>query len=911
MLLGAIASGCGDSKESGDDAVTASPDAATSRDHGTERTGVGGETDTSTVGLSRSSDATSGEGTSREPTLRPSDAGSGETDAAPNIEVSDAGAVTELPPPEGGGSLSDLIVSGALSPAFDPDVHEYEVQLPVFATHLALSAAHLPSATVSIGGKLLDADGRWVSPELDLGVTEFTVELLFRGEVLGSYQLRVVRKKPSVSYLGNDDQLSSAYGYATEVSGDGSTLVIGPSQDNAGAPGVWVFTRGKEGWEAETFLRHPNPPEQDTRGWTLSLSRDGNTLVAGAFGANATYVFERREGQWEFDAQLSNDDASAFGRAVEISADGDTIVVGDDRFFNGEGGVYSFRRSGERWQSQPDVVALDAGDPDQGCALFALSLALDETGQTLAVVQSSLSWGCHGQVTLYENDAERWRSVVTFGGDEEYVASAASDVDLNADGTVLAVAGSVMQVYTKQDKTWTPVPIWWPVTDSVELTDSGDVLLTDNGVYTRGKNTWLEDSNLAWPMAVPDNVDLALSLSGDGTVLAMGPFVYSLDPANWRPIDAAPFGHTNCDDRADVLEDGCRYELACDQETVESVCDRDATGVWRCTCFGEGQGLAKTVTAATGEPDAICQTAASLCLDGFEPVGSEAVCSRESYSSDGGCSLYTSCTTTTTVEEGVTFQVETGEAGAFCTPTQGGLDCSCGYYSGATGVAVSGAAAPLACELAQDFCEGKLPVGQNISCSESETTESDVGCETTRRCGFSVEVEGQPGVSLTTEMETASSICSDQYGQTVCSCDPAHGNGSTSVAVTASEFGDACRAVDAVCTGDDAVVVGNEVTCSDLYVEGDVTTCNGIADCGPLGQFDGIPVAVTPRLTVACVIASGNQWRCECASGGNATQFGATGSDAEAVCEGAIFSCVENATGVDLYSEDGVVLAFD
>lgn len=925
ILVGSIVlSGCGDSNAPVDEGTLDAADSGTPRNSDSTRADAGGLTGETLTSGSDKSDTTARGGTSTgtsQTTLADVDGGetsfaSNTNDSAPitdgsGSDTDDPDTTAEPTLPEGAGTLTELVVSGALSPAFDPDVREYDVELPVFATHLVLDMVEMPGTSITVDGKFLDAEGRWVSESLEVGTTTFTVELSARGTVLGSYRLNVARKEPSLSYLGNDDPLAYGYGYTTEVSGDGNTLVIGPATDSEGAPGVWAFTRNGDTWQTEAFVRHPNPPALDNRDWTLALNGDGNTLVAGAYGENAAYVFERQAGAWQLDAQLTNNEAYAFGRAVEISADGDTIVVGDDRFFTGQGGVFSFRRQGDRWKAQSDVVGLSELDSQGGCSLFSLSLALDEHGQTLAVAQASVMWGCAGAATVYENVAGEWGHATPIGEFGEDSTQTATDVDMNLAGTVIAVAGSEMQVFSKHGDAWERAPLWWPVSDTVKLTDSGNTLFTERSVYARSGNTWLEDGDIPWPNAIPENVSVGVAVNGDGTVLALGPFVYSLAPANWHALDEQPFGHTNCDDRADVRDDSCTYQLRCDQELVESTCDRGADGTWHCACFGEAQSEFKSVTSESGEADTICQSAALLCLDAYEPVDVDEDCKRESASYEDSCTLWTSCVTTTTVAGGVAFRVETAENGARCSAGDEGMTCGCDIY-GEEGGRVLGAGADSACGIAQDYCEGKLTVSEDVVCLAPEITASDVGCETQRSCGFRTEVPDHPGASFIAEPDTSSSSCSAENGETACWCAPAFGHGTATVAVTTSDVADACRAADAVCTRDAALVASDAATCVDVYVESDVTTCSGVADCGPAEEYDGISVALAPRLTIACAMTTNSEWRCECASGDNTSApFSAAGSDPSQVCEAAVVSCAASATRVDLTAASGVSLAFD
>ena len=74
----------------------------------------------------------------------------------------------------------------------------------------------------------------------------------------------------------------------------------------------------------------------DSYGWSVAISDDSNTLVIGAIGYNdfagAAYVYVSGNSEWIEHSILTAPDQvgiSRFGKDVEISADGLTIVVGE------------------------------------------------------------------------------------------------------------------------------------------------------------------------------------------------------------------------------------------------------------------------------------------------------------------------------------------------------------------------------------------------------------------------------------------------------------------------------------------------------------------------------------------------------------------------------------------------------
>ncbi|MEW5248434.1 Ig-like domain-containing protein [Microbulbifer sp. 2201CG32-9] len=163
------------------------------------------------------------------------------------------------------------------------------------------------------------------------------------------------------------------FGAAVSLSADGNTLAVGARQEDSSTTGtstggiagdgdnndadeagaVYVFSRTGTGWQQQAYVKADDTNGGDGFGWTVSLNADGNTLAVGArhessaatgingdqdfepgddgFRSGATYVFTRNAGSWFQKAYVKSSNSEqldAFGEAVSLSGDGNTLAVG-------------------------------------------------------------------------------------------------------------------------------------------------------------------------------------------------------------------------------------------------------------------------------------------------------------------------------------------------------------------------------------------------------------------------------------------------------------------------------------------------------------------------------------------------------------------------------------------------------
>ena len=98
--------------------------------------------------------------------------------------------------------------------------------------------------------------------------------------------------------MGTGGVGSSQQGYATAISGDGNTVVVGGQADNTTAGAVWIFTRSAGVWTQQgAKLVGTGAAGGARQGWSAALSADGNTALVGGphdnSGAGAAWVFTR------------------------------------------------------------------------------------------------------------------------------------------------------------------------------------------------------------------------------------------------------------------------------------------------------------------------------------------------------------------------------------------------------------------------------------------------------------------------------------------------------------------------------------------------------------------------------------------------------------------------------------------
>jgi alpha-tubulin suppressor-like RCC1 family protein len=188
------------------------------------------------------------------------------------------------------------------------------------------------------------------------------------------------------------DQLAapstSAYGNSVGMNSAGTRAIIGgyKHSSNTGRADIWNYSGSS--WSRDTGFTGENA--SDNFGWNVDMSNDGNTVVVGApiysggGEEGRAYIYTTSDGtSWSLTKTLSNQTADErFGFSVQISGDGNTVVIGaaknDDGVTDG-GRSYVYVKSGGSWPSTPThtIIGTTANSNN------GHTLGISDTGETI------------------------------------------------------------------------------------------------------------------------------------------------------------------------------------------------------------------------------------------------------------------------------------------------------------------------------------------------------------------------------------------------------------------------------------------------------------------------------------------------------------------------------------------------
>ena len=181
---------------------------------------------------------------------------------------------------------------------------------------------------------------------------------------------------------------NAAQGRSVALSGDGNTALIGGPNDDKNEGAVWVWTRNNGVWTRRAKLVRTDSVGR-FQGTDVAVSADGKTALVGGFvfpgGKAGAWVWTRTDGVWTPQgAELVGFDVvpdSRSGQAVDLSADGNTALIGSHNEDNSLGAAWVWTRSNGVWTQQGPKLRHAGGTE------FALgySVALSGSGDTALV----------------------------------------------------------------------------------------------------------------------------------------------------------------------------------------------------------------------------------------------------------------------------------------------------------------------------------------------------------------------------------------------------------------------------------------------------------------------------------------------------------------------------------------------
>lgn len=298
----------------------------------------------------------------------------------------------------------------------------------------------------------------------------------------------------------------------------------------------------------------------DAFGESVSISGDGSTIAIGADQYNSymghVRVYENVSGAW---AQIGNDiegiaTGNYCGRSIALSDDGSVIAIGSPLNTNANGTnaghVRMFENIAGTWTQIGNAIEGDASWDHSGTSV---ALSADGTIVAIGAPRHSGNGNESGQVRVFENVQGIWTQI----GSDIYGMLPGHGLgissSLSSDGSILAVgavsrstassSASYTMIYENVSGSWTQIgQVINAVSPSdqtgrnVSLSSDGTVVAIGEPGYSTGgssgtgnvrvftniSGTWTQIGSRIIGEASGDHCGISISLSADGTIIAIG-----------------------------------------------------------------------------------------------------------------------------------------------------------------------------------------------------------------------------------------------------------------------------------------------------------------------------------------------------------------------------------------------------
>jgi Flp pilus assembly pilin Flp len=368
----------------------------------------------------------------------------------------------------------------------------------------------------------------------------------------------------SQTQIGNDidgEAAGDISGQSVSLSSDGATLAIGAIQnDGSGndAGSVRVYQNVSGTW-TKVGADIDGDAAADYSGMSISLSSNGSVLAIGAYRNDANgidsgsvRVYQNVTGTWtKVGANINGEAAGDLsGCSLSLSSDGSILAIGSSRndgSGSNAGSVRVYKIVSGIWIKIGADIDGEVASENSGT-----SVSLSSDGSVIAIGAIVNSGNGAGTVRVYKYVSGIWTKIgANIDGEADLDFSGVS-VSLSRDGSILAIgadsndgngtdAGSV-RVYQNVSGTWTKIGgdiDGEAVEDvsgiSVSLSSDGSVIAigaplndgngTDAGsvrVYHNVSGTWTKLAADIDGEAAGDLSGFSVSLSNDGSILAVG-----------------------------------------------------------------------------------------------------------------------------------------------------------------------------------------------------------------------------------------------------------------------------------------------------------------------------------------------------------------------------------------------------
>jgi PKD repeat protein len=249
--------------------------------------------------------------------------------------------------------------------------------------------------------------------------------------------------------VGTGNIGAARQGISVAISGDGNTAIVGGYGDNNDQGAAWIYVRNGSSWIQQGLkLVGTGNIGAARQGMSVAISADGNTAIVGGsedkIGIGATWVFARNGSLWTQQGNKLTGTGvvggySNQGKAVAISANGNTIIIGGYGDNNGQGAAWIFVRNGSIWTQQGNKLF---GTGAVGSSLQGMSVAISGNGNT-AIVGGYGDNNDQGAAWIYVRNGSSWiqQGLKLVGTGNIGAAAQGSSVAISVDGNIALVGG--------------------------------------------------------------------------------------------------------------------------------------------------------------------------------------------------------------------------------------------------------------------------------------------------------------------------------------------------------------------------------------------------------------------------------------------------------------------------------------
>lgn len=271
--------------------------------------------------------------------------------------------------------------------------------------------------------------------------------LLFTGVLCQMATAQFLQKGQKIDPFFIDLDIGAEFGTALSLSNDGNTAIIGAPYDKDDVGAAFIYTLTSCGWEMTKKLVGSGGVQGTLQGYSVDISADGNTAIIGApkdnGGVGAAWIFAKSGGTWAQVKKLTPADASGqseFGTSVAISADGNTVIVGGAGDNNGLGASWIFKRSGNWAQAMNKLLGSDIKGTyaNTFAAKQGRSVDISADGSIAVVGAPGHNTGGRGSVNIYAIAAASYSEQDYFFGTSPNVTLGYAVAISNDGNTIIA-----------------------------------------------------------------------------------------------------------------------------------------------------------------------------------------------------------------------------------------------------------------------------------------------------------------------------------------------------------------------------------------------------------------------------------------------------------------------------------------